>query len=302
MPDELIRYGTIWPARHVLSTPLAELRKGVAAFANLQVLRYRDEARLMDDLMKGAIDIGSTSEIQSAVPEAGLMYLPYLYRDIGHYRRTWTLAASPVAAKIERLVKRRTGLVPLGYSIVGSRDCIFTDGPVTTFGQLKDLSFRVDDAQSSSAMVDAFGAMPKVVNFFQVRTALARGRVEAAENALFNMIALGWVGPAHFVTCTEHRYLTNFELASPRLWARLTRSRRSQLHAAFATYLASFADTSRSARKDSLDLLTRMPGLSVSRISSAEHARFQRAAGPVVDDFAATHRLGKEIDWIRANG
>lgn len=302
MRDELIRYGTIWPARHVLSTPLAGLRKGVAEFAKIQVVRYRNEARMMDDLMNGTIDIASTSEIQSAVPEAGLMYLPYLYGDIGHFRRTWTLDASPVATKTQRLIKKRTGLVPLGYSIVGSRDCIFTGGPVTTFNQLRDMRFRVDDAELSSAMIDAFGAIPKVVNFFKVDTALALGRVDAAENALFNMIALRWLASARFVTCTEHRYLTNFELASPRFWARLTRSRRSQLHAAFGAYLASFADTSRTARKDSLALLTRSKGLSVSRISSIERAKFRRAASPVVDDFASTYRLAKEVDWIRTSG
>ncbi len=40
--------------------------------------------------------------------------------------------------------------------------------------------------------------------------------------------------------------------------------------------------------------------MTVTRIAAGEKDKFRRASEPIVNDFAATHRLGKEVDWIRA--
>ena len=256
---------------------------------------------MMSDLKSGNIHIASSSGVQSYIPEASLMYLPFLYRDIAHFRNIWQLGANEVVQKIENLIRKRAQLEPLGYSIVGARDCILIDRPIQQPSDFKDLSIRVDGATISQQIFSALGASVIQVPFNEVANALAEHRVRAAENATFNMLALGWHSACKFVSCTEHRFLLNFELASGAFWAKLDNHTKIGIHDAFTAYLAAFANRSAIERSTSLHNLSQIHKLSVNKISPSEKSAFEVATKCVIDNYATDYGLHQEINWIREN-
>jgi TRAP-type C4-dicarboxylate transport system substrate-binding protein len=295
-----IRYGSLWQADHPFVNAEQRLsRRMSTASRPLEVCRDVDEGVMMKDVLAGRLDIASTSDIQSHVPETSLMYLPYLYRNLAHFERVWRFNANPVARRIERLIRQRTLLEPLGYSIVGARECILTDRPIVELADLAGMLFRVDDAAVSARIFAALGAAPKIVDFYDVKAALKKRAVQAAENATINMIALGWDRHCRFVSRTGHRFLINYELASHAFWSRLSAGAKANLRRAFKEYLADFATVSRRARSASLRTLRTSTHIGLNTLSVQQRRAFKRATQRVIEDFTNAHRLHRQVDWIR---
>jgi TRAP-type C4-dicarboxylate transport system substrate-binding protein len=308
VPDEKMKtqnmhYGSIWPSDHVFSPLEVQLMADIANSTRLQthVRRYTDEGAMIIDLQRGDLDIASTSAILYSVPESALMYLPFLYRDLAHFRRVWKLGANKVVRKIEKLIRDKTRFEPLGYSIVGVRDCILVDRPIHRLSDFNGLTMRIDGAVISEQCFTALGASCIKVPFYEVADALADRSVLAAENSLFNMIALKWYPACKYVSRTEHRFLLNFELASGTFWDALDSSAKTSIRNGFAFYLESFADRSSMARSSSLHSLTQEYKLDMNVISPTERPLFESTATAVIDNFAEAYQLHREIDWIREN-
>src|SRR3990172_13341765 len=119
MAANQILYGSIWPADHIFADLEEQLMETLsqATASKARICRYTDEGEMVADVQRGHIHIASTSDIQSSVPEAAMMYLPFLYQDMAHFRRIWTLGANEVVLKLEELIRSRARLEPLGYSI-----------------------------------------------------------------------------------------------------------------------------------------------------------------------------------------
>jgi TRAP-type transport system periplasmic protein len=300
LPKQIL-YGSIWPAHHVfaeLETKLMLALETIGAW-KAKICRYVDEAEMMSDVQSGKLHFAATSEIQSSIPEAALMYLPYLYRDAAHFKRIWTLDGNDVVRRIESLIRAKADLEPLGYSIVGARDCILIEKPIEQLADFADLIIRVDEAAISSHIFSALGAKPMQVPFYEVEQALATRSVLAAENAPFNMTALGWHTNCKFVSRTEHRFLLNFEVASGSFWNSLDSRIRVSILEAFTAHLSVFANRADVERRTTLDLLVDTHGLAVNNLSPTQRHELEVATKSVIDDYAAQYGLETEIDWIR---
>ena len=223
MITKKILYGSIWPENHVYADLEQQLADALALKINLpaQICRYTDEGLMMQHLKDGTLQFGSTSEIQSSIPQAALMYLPFLYRDIDHFKSIWKFENNAIVRKIEGLIRTNARLEPLGYAIVGARDCILKGKAILKHSDFSGLVMRVDEAEISRKIFEALGARPVTVSFYNVADALENDCVHAAENAPFNMIALGWHTKCKYVSRTGHRFLLNFELASQAFWEEL---------------------------------------------------------------------------------
>ena len=160
---------------------------------------------------------------------------------------------------------------------------------------------RVDEAEISRKIFEALGACPVAVSFYDVADALKNNRVHAAENAPFNMIALGWHAKCKYVSRTGHRFLLNFELASEAFWQELDNNTKASVKVAFASYLENFANLSDSERSSSLNSLSVDHGLTVNEVSQEEIEVLRISSECVITEYASLHDLRREIEWIREN-
>lgn len=301
MVVQSIGYGSIWPDQHVFAPLEDQLVADLEAATTkpASVRRYQNESDMLADLKAGALQFGSTSSVQSLVPQASIMYLPYLYRDWAHFREIWGAGDNLVTRKINDEILQKAEMIVLGYTTIGARDCILVDKPIRKLSDFGGLEIRVDGAAVSQELFKALGAAPRMVPYYDVEQALSTKSVMAGENSPFNMLALGWDRPCRYLSLTGHRFILNYELVHQRFWGALDSAKRSVVTTAFSDFTAKFSREAEIARTASLARFRAAKHIAVNQVSETDQQDIAAAVRSFVDQFAVDHGLVQEIDWIR---
>jgi TRAP-type transport system periplasmic protein len=247
---------------------------------------------------QGAIDIvGTSTGIQAAIPQLGLFYLPYLYADVPHFERIWTVGGSDTSKWMEQLVTQHTGVKMLGYLVSGIRDTINRVRPIKTVSDFNGLKERYDGSQLSHDTVAALGATPVFVNYADVYTALKSGVIDAAENPAIYFISLSWDQGAHYVSLTGHQIIMLVQAINQQKWASLGAANQKIVQTAMNETVKQFNAVTVAARPAAMSTLTQL-GLAVNNISS--RASFAAACKPVTTSFVKQYSLGGALSEIVA--
>jgi TRAP-type C4-dicarboxylate transport system substrate-binding protein len=94
--------------------------------------------------------------------------------------------------------------------------------PVRTIDDIKGLRIRL---QQSDLMVDMFaalGAQPVILPYTRVKTALATGLIDAAENNWPSFVASNHYSVAPYFALTEHTMTPDVLIMSTRVWRSLS--------------------------------------------------------------------------------
>jgi tripartite ATP-independent transporter DctP family solute receptor len=302
-----IRYGSIWPTTHFGFNVEQRFADRVAASTAgaVKIVVYPNsqlgtEREMTESVKIGALEMTTGgAAIQGYVPEVGLFYLPYMYRDFRHFQTAWTLGRSPVADTIARIVESKAGIKVLGYSLGGARDTALRNHPVEKLTDYRGVKIRVDDAPTSYATFKALGASPVPVPFNQVYTALQTGVIDAAENPPANVVSLKWYEQTKYLSLTDHLMVLNLEMVNLNFWNKLPREVRSGIQQAMVIQCQEFAREAFAARDASIRAL-KQAGMVVNEIR--DKSEFVAAVESMNRDFAAKHGLEKEMKWILAAG
>jgi len=109
---------------------------------------------------------------------APLMDIPFLYRDVDHWRMVLDSDAfDPIAEQ----VFEQADVMLIGYAGGGVRNLI-VKSPVTNPEQLKGLTIRVMGAPIQTRIFQAIGTSPTVISYGEVYNAMQTGVIDAAEN------------------------------------------------------------------------------------------------------------------------
>jgi len=152
--------------------------------------------------MLGTHDMILTSDmvLSNWVPETGILCLPYLFRDNVHLKK---FVNSEVAKELDKLIAE-TGAINLAYWDNGFRHITNSIRPIESPEDLKGIKLRVPEGQVYLDTFSTLGAIPTVISFGELYSALQLKTVDGQENPPAHVITQKFYEVQKYVSRTGH--------------------------------------------------------------------------------------------------
>ena len=230
----------------------------------------------------------STSYLTEKVPELEFADLPFLFRDLAHARNAMDGA---LGAYLSRKIEERYAFRVLGYFENGYRHVTNRLRPVKTPADMSQMKIRLMPSQMHARTFAALGAIPYPCDLKEGLEMVRSGAVDAQENPFANTVTYGCHKVHHYVTLTNHCYMSRglylnraqFERWPERLQTAMQRAAREAI-ALQREYAVAEEDTARKVLE--------AEGCEFVELTADQHAAFARAVKPVHDE--ARKRFGYE--------
>ena len=159
----------------------------------------------------------SFSKFTGLVPQLGLFDLPFLFKDENHLHR---VLDGKVGQKLRDMVTKK-GYIALAYWDNGFKQLTDSKRPLIKPEDCKGLKFRVMSSKVLIEQFKALDAIPVVLPFSEVYSALQQGVVDGQENTISNIYTKKFYEVQRYMTLTNHGYLGYLVVMSKRFWNRL---------------------------------------------------------------------------------
>ena len=159
----------------------------------------------------------SFSKFTGLVPQLGLFDLPFLFKDENHLHR---VLDGEVGKKLRDMVTKK-GYVALAYWDNGFKELTDSKRPLIKPEDCRGLKFRVMSSKVLIEQFKALGAIPVVLPFSEVYSALQQGVVDGQENTISNIYTKKFYEVQRYMTLTNHGYLGYLVVMSKKFWNRL---------------------------------------------------------------------------------
>ncbi|MDR2788261.1 MAG: TRAP transporter substrate-binding protein [Candidatus Accumulibacter sp.] len=240
----------------------------------------------------GALDMVrvSTATFHGIVPESVIPALPFLFRDIDHYRK---VIYGPLGDKILAAFEKE-GFVGLALLESGARS-FYGKKPIRTLADAKGMKIRVQPSDLMIGLVQSIGANPTPIPYAEVYTALKTGLVDAAENNYPSYETAKHFEAAPVYSETEHVMLPEVLVFSKKVWDTLSKEERQIIRDAAKESIPFYSDSWTKKEQISKDATIKGGATYVSDVKKPE---FVAAVRPVWEKFAATPELKKLVQDI----
>lgn len=230
MGHDLDRSTPVHKAMVHMADRLHELSDGSVQLEVYSNGQLGSERELIELLQIGSLAMTkvSASPMESFVPEMKVFSLPYVFRDHEHF---WNFLDSDAGIKMLQS-GADVGLRGLGYYDAGSRSFYTVNKQVETPEDLAGMKIRVQESQTSMAMVRSLGGSPTPVSWGELYTALSQGVVDGAENNPPSFFISKHYEVAKFYSLNEHTYVPDVVLISNYVWNSLDEQQQAWLQQA----------------------------------------------------------------------
>lgn len=190
-------------------------RVTIQVFAGGQLGNERD---MYEGAQMGTIDMfaASNAVLTSFIPEMAVLDMPFMFNSADEAHRV-------IDGKVGEMVAAKTlaqKVHTLGWMDVGFRN-VFSTRPVKTMADFANLKIRTMENKLHIAAFNALGAIATPMASGDVFTALQQGTIDAAENAVANLIANRYYEITKNVTYTNHVFGFMGVFMSDRAWKRI---------------------------------------------------------------------------------
>ena len=177
------------------------------------------EKDTVEQVKIGAIDMVrvSTATFHGIVPESMIPSLPFLFRDLDHFRKAMY---GPEGDKILAAFDK-AGFVGLCLYESGARS-IYAKKLVKSVADMKGLKVRVQQSDLMVSMISVTGASPTPMPFAEVYTGLKTGLLDAAENNIPSYEEAKHFESAPVFSETGHVMTPEVLVFSKKVWLTLT--------------------------------------------------------------------------------
>jgi len=159
----------------------------------------------------------SFSKFTGLVPQLGLFDLPFLFKDENHLHK---VLDGEVGKKLLDMVTKK-GYVALAYWDNGFKQLTDSKRPLIKPEDCRGLKFRVMSSKVLIEQFKALGAIPVVLPFSEVYSALQQGVVDGQENTISNIYTKKFYEVQRYMTMTNHGYLGYMVVMSKKFWNKL---------------------------------------------------------------------------------
>jgi tripartite ATP-independent transporter DctP family solute receptor len=187
------------------------------------------EKDTVEQVKIGAIDMVrvSSASFHGIVPESLIPSLPFLFRDIDHFRKTMY---GPQGDKILAAFDK-AGFIGLAFYESGARS-MYAKKPIKSVADMKGLKVRVQPSDLMVSMVNAMGASPTPMPFAEVYTGLKTGLIDAAENNVPSYDETKHYESAPIFSETMHVMTPEVLVFSKKVWDTLTAQEQAAIRKA----------------------------------------------------------------------
>ncbi|HEX9451534.1 MAG TPA: TRAP transporter substrate-binding protein [Burkholderiales bacterium] len=275
-------------------------RVRVELYPNSQLYKDREE---MEALQRGAVQMLAPSVSKfgpMGVREFELFDLPYLIPDAETVDRvTDGDIGRNLFAKLEP-----KGLKGLAYWDNGFKQ-FSANRPLRKPEDFRGLKMRIQSSKVLEAMMRELGALPQVMAFSEVYSALQQKVVDGTENPLSNLYTQKMHEVQANLTISDHGCLVYAVVTNRKFWEGLPADIRGQLEKAMAEATRYERDIAKKENDDALASVKASGKTEVYVLSDAERkvwkeallpvqARFESVVGK--DNLEAVHRIATEVE------
>lgn len=154
------------------------------------------------------------------------------------------------------------------------------------------LKMRIQSSKVLDAQMKALGAMPQVMAFSEVYTALQQGVVDGTENPLSNVYTQKMHEVQKHMTMSDHGYLGYAVITNKKFWDGLTADQRNLIAQAMKEATVYERSIAQQENDESLARIRAAKTTEIYTLSEAERAEWMKALVPVHKEFESI--IGKE--------
>jgi tripartite ATP-independent transporter DctP family solute receptor len=186
---------------------------------------------MTNSIKAGTLDavVTDVTYISTAVPEADVFNLPFLYTDTEQVLR---FANGPVGERLKPKINEAFGCEVLGFATDGSRNLWNSKRPIRTPADIEGLKIGVQPSKIQRDTILAFGGIPTVVAFNALYTALQTGLVDGSDKAFADMIEIKFYQVTKYLTLTRHYSIVNTLIVSKKFMDKLSPEDQAVVRAA----------------------------------------------------------------------
>ena len=245
------------------------------------------EKDTVEQVKIGALDMVrvSSASFHGIVPESVIPSLPFLFRDIEHFRKTMY---GPQGDKILAAFEK-TGFIGLALYESGTRS-VYAKKPVKSLADMKGMKIRVQPSDLMVSLASAMGASPTPMPFAEVYTGLKTGLVDAAENNYPSYDESKHFESAPVFSETMHVMTPEVLVFSKKIWDTLTKEEQTAIRAA-AKASVPFYVKLWEPREVAAKAAVIKGGAKIIPAAEIDRKSFVEAEKPVWDKFATTSEL-----------
>ena len=250
----------------------------------------------IEQVRLGGLAIGNFNlgPIGPIAPEANVVSLPFIFKDVPHMFRVLEgeggqMIADGMAAK---------GLIPLAWYDAGARSFYNGSKAIEAPDDVIGLKVRVMNNDLYSGMISELGGNPSPMAFAEVYQALRTGVVDGAENNWPSYESTGHFEVAGFYSLSQHLIIPECICINADVFNALSEEQQASVREAAAESAALqrelWAERELASRKTVEDA-----GVQINEIS--DKAPFQAAMAPVYETYlAANENLRPLVELIQA--
>jgi tripartite ATP-independent transporter DctP family solute receptor len=226
-----------------------------------------DQLQYFQHIQRGVVDLGliNSASLEAIIPAFGVMNMPYIFRSAEEYRQVMA-DAEVKRALFESASQHR--FVLLGFMSSDFRS-IYSTKPIRTYEDLSKLRLRTIASQTYIEMLDRFGAVPTILPFSELYSAMQQGVVDGAEGGMAGLYEAKFSEIAKYVVLTEHTRLTDFVVASEKFYRALSAADLKIVNEEFDKVSVKSIDYAEEKEKISIKKAMDESGVQFSRIDKA---------------------------------
>ena len=245
------------------------------------------EKDTVEQVKIGALDMVrvSSASFHGIVPESVIPSLPFLFRDIEHFRKTMY---GPQGDKVLAAFDK-AGFIGLALYESGARS-VYAKKPIKTLADMKGLKIRVQPSDLMVGLVSALGASPTPMPFAEVYTGLKTGLLDAAENNYPSYDEAKHFESAPVYSETMHVMTPEVLVFSKKIWDTLTPEDQAAIRKAAKDSVPFYVKLWEPKEKDAKAAVVK-GGAKIVPAAEIDRKSFVEAEKPVWDKFATTPEL-----------
>jgi tripartite ATP-independent transporter DctP family solute receptor len=252
------------------------------------------EKDTVEQVKIGALDMVrvNTTAFHGIVPETLVPALPFLFRDLDHFRKT---VYGPQGDKILAAFEK-AGFIGLCFYESGARS-MYAKKPIKTVADMKGLKVRVQPSDLMVNIIEAVGASPTPMPFAEVYTGLKTGLIDAAENNIPSYEETKHYESAPIFSETQHAMPPEVLVFSKKVWDTLTKEQQAAIRKAAKDSVPYYVKLWEAKEKDARAAVIK-GGAKIIPAAEIDRKGFVAAEKPVWDKFATTPEMKSLVQEI----
>ena len=259
----------------------------VEIYPNSQLYKDREE---LEALQLGAVQMLAPSMAKFGplgAREFELFDLPYIFPNKETLYRTMDgVVGKRLAGKLET-----KGIVGLAYWDNGFK-VMSANKSMHKVADFSGLKMRIQSSKVLDAQMKALGAIPQVMAFSEVYTALQQGVVDGTENPLSNVYTQKMHEVQKHMTLSYHGYLGYAVITGKKFWDGLTAEQRELISQAMKEATVYERGIAEQEGADALAKIREAKTTEIYTLTDVERADWMKALLPVHKEFESV--VGKE--------